>query len=119
MEEVLKLAGPPPVGGDVLLLVRSWASGRIFRNPVHVLNETLADRGRAAYDYLLGEIFRVLRKRLGVEAGIAVHFVIHGGHGWMIRPCAAIRAGEDTIQQEGNMHIHPLPREGASEAKGN
>ena len=98
-----------PVPGETLWLVRSWEQGRCYRSPVQVLNETLAERGRKAYEFLLAEILKVLRKRLGVQPGVNVHVVVRPG--WTFAPYPAIRQGEDTLQAEGFAIIHPLPRE--------
>ncbi len=102
-----------PVPARVLWLVRGWESQGCFRNPVGLLNEVLCEHGREGYDFLLREIFFVLRKRLKVERGSHVHIVVRPGY-WFL-PYPAIREGEDTIQMEGNGQIHPLAREAASE----
>ena len=98
-----------PVPGETLWLVRSWEQGRVYKSPVQVLNETLAEHGRKAYDALFGELLKVLRKRLGVLPGTNVHVVIRPG--WTFAPYPAIREGQDTLQAEGFAIIHPLPRE--------
>jgi hypothetical protein len=88
-----------------LWIVRSWEHEGCYQNPIALLDETLAERGRDAYSFLLAEIFRVLKKRLGVKANDHIHIVVQPG--FCFWPCAAIRPDEDSIQLEGNAVVHP------------
>ena len=98
-----------PVPAKKIWLVRSWLTEGCYTNPIGMLNEVLEGQGREAYDALLAEIFRTLRKRLGVERGLNVHIVVRGGFSFF--PYPAVREGEDSIQLEGNGIVHPLPKE--------
>jgi hypothetical protein len=102
-----------PVPSRTLWLVRGWEREGCYRNPIGLLNETLAEHGRDAYDFLLAEIFFVLHKRFGVSRKEKFHIVIKPGY-WFA-PYPAIREGSDTLQMEGNAIVHPLPKEAASE----
>lgn len=102
-----------PVPAKTLWLVRGWERGRCYKSPIALLNETLAEHGREAYDALCEEILYVLRKRFGTERETNFHVVVRPG--FSFAPYPAIRPGADSIQLEGDAIIHPLPREAKSE----
>jgi hypothetical protein len=110
---MLGLRETNPVPARTLWLVRGWQTEGCFRNPIGLLNETLADHGREAYDFLLAEMFRILRKRFGVKSCDKMHIVVKPGY-WF-QPYPPIKKGEDTMQMEGNAIIHPLPKEAIGE----
>ena len=98
-----------PIPAPTLWMVRAWERERCYVNPIALLNVTLSEYGREAYDFLIREMFRVLRKRFGTERDVNIHIVVRPGY-WFA-PYPAIRPGEDSIQLEGNGIIHPLPKE--------
>jgi hypothetical protein len=110
MERILETN---PVPARTLWLVRGWEREGCFRNPIGLLNETLADRGREAYLFLFAEMVRVLKKRFGVKSCNKMHIIVRPGY--RFTPCPPVREGEDTLQMEGSATIHPLPKEAIGE----
>jgi hypothetical protein len=109
---MLELREKIPIPARTLWLVRGWERERCYHNPIGLLNETLAEHGRDAYEFLLAEIFRVLKKRFGIACGKSVHILVRPGFSFW--PCEAVRPNEDSIQMEGNSIIHPLLKEAAN-----
>ena len=93
-----------PVATRTLFLVRSWEHQRCYVSPIRLLDETLAEFGVEGYNFLLEEMFRVLKKKIGIHSGKPVHLVVRPGFSFW--PYPAVRPGEDSMQWEGSAIIH-------------
>jgi len=94
---------------QTLVLIRSWRDGPIWRNPVGVMEETLAQFGRDAYYAACTETVNVLRERLRIRPGR--HLNIRIVPGFALLPSEPIREGETTLTGVDSPHVHPLRME--------
>jgi hypothetical protein len=88
-------------------VIESWGSGAVITNPAVVLQGIFESQSRETYDRACAMTFEVLRKRFNTPRDTHVHIWILPG--WQFVLASPIRAGEDTLQQQGLAAIHPIP----------